>query len=513
MKYLKIFIAFILLLPKIILAASINIYPGDSIQSAIDIANPGDTVLIHSGTYEERLNINNSGSSGGGYITLMANPGDNVYLSGGAKFDTNDPNMIYGSSPSYIKIIGLNICSNVAKNATLNGSGIIFEGYGSHIQILSNNIYEMRCNNGGNYGAMGIGIYGTETTPFSNIIIANNNIFDCEPADSEAMNLDGNVTGFMISNNYVHDVNNIGICMIGGESDINPVYGTRNGVCADNIVKRARSSYGGGYGAAIYSDGGQNIVIERNIASESDVGIECGAENPGWISSNIIVRNNLIFLNDKIGMGFGGYDSTRGRVIDSKIINNTFYKNNENGLGSGEFHGEIIIQFSTNITFMNNIVYISDKGDKRAILEENSSANIHNLFNYNLFFCDDPPAKYQWKNFDYSGFAAYTNAVFPNESHSIFSNPEFMDEVIINLELRSISAAINAGTNLNDIVGQIDFAGKSRIIDGTIDIGAYEFIPEPGIVFLIVLCMLLPVRHKRLTACHKHLSARQLTAK
>ena len=462
-------------------AVTIDVNPGGSIQSALDSANPGDTVLVHAGTYEERLNINNSGSFAGGYITLAAKTGEEVYLSGGAKFNTSDPNMIYGSSPSYIRIIGLNICSNVAKNHTLNGSGIIFEGNGSHIEISNNKIYEMRCKDGGNYGAMGLGIYGTESAPFSNILIANNEIFDCEPADSEAMNLDGNVTDFIISNNYIHDVNNIGICMIGGEDDINPTFGTRNGVCAENIVRRARSSYGGGYGAAIYSDGGQNIIIERNIVSESDVGIECGAENGGWISSNIIVRNNLIYLNDKIGIGFGGYDSLRGRVIDSKIINNTFYKNNELSLGSGDFHGEIVIAYSTNITFKNNIVCISEKGDKRAILDENSGANVNCKFDYNLYFCDSVPANYDWKESNYSGFSAYTNAVYPNEQYSIFSNPEFVDIAATNLDILNISPAINAGTNLGWVSGDIDFAGNPRINMGTVDIGAYEFIPEPGL--------------------------------
>ena len=211
-------------------AAIINVNPGDDIQTALDSANPGDSVVVHAGTYEERLYINNSGSSGGGYITLMANPGDDVYLSGGATNDSSDPNIIYAENPSYIKIIGLNICSNLAVNYD-NGSGILIEGFGTHLQIISNKIFEMRCQ-GGNYGAMGIGIYGTDVTPFSDVIIPDNEIFDCEPADSEAMNLDGNVTDFIISNNFVHDVNNIGICMIGGEADINPTYGARNGVCS-----------------------------------------------------------------------------------------------------------------------------------------------------------------------------------------------------------------------------------------------------------------------------------------
>jgi len=490
----KLMISVLLFISINTFAVTVNVNPGDSIQTALDNANPGDSVVVHAGTYVERLNINNSGSSGGGFITLMANPGDNVYLSGGAKYDSSDPNMIYGSNISYFKIIGLNICSNVARNATVNGSGILIEGHGEHIEISNNKIYEMRTKNGGNFGAMGIGIYGTDSTPFSNITIVNNEIFDCEPADSEAMNLDGNVTGFMISNNYVHDVNNIGICMIGGESNINPTFGTRNGVCAENTVKRANSNYGGGYGAAIYSDGGQNIIIERNVVSESDVGIECGVENGGWISSNIIVRNNLIFLNDKIGIGFGGYDSLRGRLIDSKIINNTIYKNNEISYGSENYHGEITIAYSTNVTFQNNIVYISEKGDKRAITDDNSGANINCNFDYNLYFCDSSPANYQWKQTDYSGFTTYTNATYPNELNSIFSNPEFVDIAATNLNIINISPAINSGTNLGWIVGNIDFAGNPRIIDDTIDIGAYEAVPEPGLGIWLVGLLAMKLR-------------------
>ena len=470
------------IVPVFIFAATINVNPGSSIQDALDSANPGDTVLVHSGYYEERLTINNSGNASGGFITLMANPGDTVILSGGSTYSASDPNMIYGENPSYIKIVGLNICSNVARNDSVNGSGILIEGYGSHIDIISNKVYEMRCRNGGDYGAMGIAFYGSESTPFSDIKITDNEIFDCEPADSEALNLDGNVTGFIISNNYIHDVNNIGICMIGGETDINPTFGARDGVCADNVVKRARSSYGGGYGAAIYSDGGQNIIIERNVVSESDVGIECGCENSGWISSNIIVRNNLIYLNDKIGIGFGGYDASRGRVIDSKIINNTIYKNNELALGDSDYHGEITIAYSTNIIFMNNIIYTSEKGNKRVITDDSAGANVNIKFDYNLYFCDAPPADYQWKQNSYSGFSAYTNGVYSDGKNSLFGDPIFENATAENFYILAASPAIDAGTNCCSSIGDIDYAGNPRIDaqTGIIDIGAYEhIIPEP----------------------------------
>ena len=42
-------------------AATIEVFPGDSIQEAIHQAQPGDTVLVHAGTYEGSVSIHKSG--------------------------------------------------------------------------------------------------------------------------------------------------------------------------------------------------------------------------------------------------------------------------------------------------------------------------------------------------------------------------------------------------------------------------------------------------------------------
>jgi parallel beta-helix repeat protein len=41
-------------------AASIDVFPGDSIQTAINQASPGDTIVVHPGVYHESLRINKS---------------------------------------------------------------------------------------------------------------------------------------------------------------------------------------------------------------------------------------------------------------------------------------------------------------------------------------------------------------------------------------------------------------------------------------------------------------------
>ena len=40
--------------------AEIHVYPGESIQAAINAAAPGDTIIIHEGTYNEKLVVDKS---------------------------------------------------------------------------------------------------------------------------------------------------------------------------------------------------------------------------------------------------------------------------------------------------------------------------------------------------------------------------------------------------------------------------------------------------------------------
>lgn len=56
-------------------AATLQVTPGGTIQSAVDRANAGDTILIHAGTYRERVKV-------GKALTIAAAPGESVVLTG-----------------------------------------------------------------------------------------------------------------------------------------------------------------------------------------------------------------------------------------------------------------------------------------------------------------------------------------------------------------------------------------------------------------------------------------------
>jgi len=444
------------------------------IQAALDTAQPGDMVTVRAGTYVERLTFPRGGDDVNGPIVLRAQPGERVVVSGNNQSSASSPHLISIFSLSHITIAGLDVCSNVATEAD-GGSAMYLEGAGSDITLVSNRIYWIR----GMHG-MGITVYGTEAGPWSNIVVAHNEIRDCEPATSEALTFNGNISGFSVVSNYVHDVNNIGMDFIGGEAGFPG--GARNGVCVGNTVLRARSLYGGGYGAGIYVDGGRSIVIERNRIAECDLGIEIGAENAGWVASNITVRSNLVYLNDKAGIGFGGYASNRGRVTRCEFANNTFWRNNELAQGPGDFHGEVIIQFSSSNIFRNNLVVVSGKGELRAILDSSTGANVGNRFDYNLYSCVSTNVLFQWRTDDYEGFAAYTNAAGAGDHAGLWADPALEDGAATNFHLLPTSPAIDRGDPAYEPgPGECDFDGGPRVIGGRIDLGAYEGVPEPGL--------------------------------
>ena len=285
--------------------------PWATIQHAIDSIDPGDTVTVLPGIYREKPEFNRSGKKGSP-LTLKA-AGD-VTINGKR---TIGDHLLSIYNQDYIHVIGFELTDNRDVD---DGSGIRVEGECAGIEIRDNKVHNVRGQH-----AMGITVYGTSSAkPITGLVIDGNEIYDCDPAESEALVLNGNIDGFEVTNNVVRDVNNIGIDFIGGEKSIckDTSLVARNGVCRGNRVERARSSYGGGFAAGIYVDGGKDILIEKNVVTQCDMGIEIGAENKHASTTGIVVRDNLIYLNDKAGIVFGGYSKKAGTVSGCRFENN-----------------------------------------------------------------------------------------------------------------------------------------------------------------------------------------------
>lgn len=367
--------------------------PWRTIQHACNHAKPGDTLHVAAGTYHEKLLIKVSGVEGA-FITLKAEPG--VVLSGkGVKGD----NMIFIQDQSYLKVIGFEITDHLDVN---DGSGIRVKGHGRHIELRGNRIHKIRGRD-----AMGITIYGTDVNaPLEHVVIDGNEIFDCDPARSEALTLNGNVSHFQVTNNVVRDVNNIGIDFIGGEAwtsgDASKV--ARNGLCKGNKVYRCRANYEDGYAAGIYVDGGRDIVLEDNIVTQCDLGIEIGAENKGSVASGIIVRNNILFLNDKAGLVFGGYEKSAGRVQKCSFTGNICYRNNRH---KEDHNGELWIQWASGNTVTGNTFVVDGSDSPLAQVVEGGMAG--NRVEGNRYYTDagTEDAFFLWKDEDVNGFPAW----------------------------------------------------------------------------------------------------------
>ena len=95
----------------------------------------------------------------------------------------------------------------------------------------------------------------------------------------------------------------------------------------------------------------ENIIIENNIVTGSDLGIEVGAENRGVVASGIIVRNNVVYKNEKSCLVFGGFDASAGRVRNSQFLHNTCYGNDTLATA----FGELWIQYAEDNAVRGNI--------------------------------------------------------------------------------------------------------------------------------------------------------------
>ncbi len=461
-------------------------YDYDKIKDAVSAAHAGDTILVHQKNqpYYELVRFIRSGNENDGYITLMAYPGekpviDATGISTGTDWIVGIVKII---NKSYIRIEGFEIRNMITSNTDKFPAGIWVRGNSHHIEIKNNDIHHIEHNHKDG-GAHGIAVYGTSpSVSINNILIEGNEVHHCKLAWSESVVLNGNVENFIVANNIVHDNNNIAFDFIGFEgtcSDPN-LDQARNGLVTGNIAynidSRTNPSYeGDGSADGIYVDGGKDIIIEKNLVYNCNIGVELASEHSNGFTSGIILRNNLIRNNHAIGIAIGGYNSQRGQTYDCIIVNNTLYKNRHTDFDWG---GEIYIQYyCSNNTIKNNIIY-SQSNVPLIDYYNSTGADFH--IDHNLFYSEGNKV-WVWKGSQFNDFTAYKNNS-GNDTNSIIGNPMLVDVGNNNPALSENSPAIDSGENLDSsIVGMHDYFGAERVAGASIDIGAVEYGAPTGI--------------------------------
>ena len=497
--------------------------PWQTIKYAINkVGGPGVTINVRAGTYREHVLINKSGSASRGYFILRNYDFPSAATINGGTVNIGTTGYAYGlvdvvganNNPSYITVDGFEIYNFTTANDSLTPAGLHVEGAGTNIQLLNNHIHHIwntgkASSHDGTCGnpspqAFGLVVAGTiGTSPLTNITINGNILTDLKTGCSESLTVNGNVKGFTISHNQVHNTSNIGIDAIGGEGvasgykqyNGSPNDQSRNGEIIDNTVYSIHSNSlgpSGPYGLncycadGIYLDGSAEIIVERNTVYDVDLGIEVTGEGAAQNTTNNVVRDNLFFYNSTVGISIGG-QGTPGGSSNSIIINNSTWDNGNNlNAAMGEFATGTKLT-GTNVV-ENNIFYASAVSG--TLLQAQTTSNV--TLNHNLYFASNSSQNWCW-NYDanngscgavYNTFASYQSGS-RQDAKSQYAEPMFVNinakppATLPNLNLQAGSPALSSGTIVTPIaiVGPFDVTGvtpRIHVTDNTIDVGAYE---------------------------------------
>ncbi|MEO7060633.1 MAG: hypothetical protein ABI083_13000, partial [Lapillicoccus sp.] len=267
---------------------------------------------------------------------------------------------------SAITVQGLSITGYRTVSTAKVPIGIYVTGNASAVTLAGNHVHHLGNDNPtlGSFdiNAHGIAVYGTDASKaITGLQIVGNEVDHLVLGASEAVVVNGNVDGWAITGNQVHDDNNIGIDAIGYEptlrgaarySDANRA---RNGVIAGNTVTNIISEGNPSYwedGAwcncadGVYIDGGRSIAVTGNVIRRADIGLEIAAENPRGSANDIAAIGNTITGSAYVGLAMGGYAPSRGDAYNILVAGNTFRGNNTLHDGSPE----ILLQYKVHET-------------------------------------------------------------------------------------------------------------------------------------------------------------------
>jgi hypothetical protein len=295
--------------------------PWRTLQHAADVVEPGTTVLVDdSGDYEGGLDLHRSGAADA-YIVFMArDPSSMPRLVGAAGRDA-----LVDISASYVVLQGFEVTGQRGATLEEDAIGIRVEprsGSISHVEIRNNVVHHIgpgqldvdECY----YNAHGI-LAQAEGDAITHLTIDGNELHDLYVGNSECLVVNGNVGGFCVSNNYVHDVDNIAIDIIGYER--NATETTRGGTITDNVVldasnywpycSRGNCTYPAGDESSdgIYVDGGADLDIAYNVVGRADHGIELQSEN-GELIRDVRVHHNVVFNSNYRNFTLGDADNS-----------------------------------------------------------------------------------------------------------------------------------------------------------------------------------------------------------
>jgi parallel beta-helix repeat protein len=392
--------------------------PWRTLQKAVDAVVAGDSVLVSPGTYTEKVTFSKKHGSPGKWISVKGQGTPEPKVVGVANADG------YGGSfdivdSSYIEINGF--------EATAPGTNTV--GIGA---LRSHHVRVQNCIAHGN-GQSGIGTMHCDYVFVENNLAYNNcftGIWHGSGISLYQNQQSDNAPGF-------HSVVRGNISHSNSETDaITTDHTDGNGIIIDDFQNTQASGNKVNYTHA--------TLVENNLCYNNGAkGIQV------YLSDQVTIRNNTCYYNNRDSGEYSG----------------------------GTWRGELNHSMSSNNTWENNIAIANPMYNREntAILVGalKGYQSTGNVFRHNLTFNGVPGEASIRINLS-EGAAPFN--ISAKDGNLLGIDPQFINPGMHDFRLRSSSPARDAGiTGINH--GAVDLAGKPRIVNGKIDIGAYEHQP------------------------------------
>jgi hypothetical protein len=421
--------------------------PWRTIQKAADTVAAGDTVLIRSGTYAERVVLVASGTPGA-EITFAAYPGEVPIIDGtGVAMPDALSGLLDIEGIGHVRVRGLRI-----QNAGpyRENAGILLDT-AHHVVLEHNSTYDT--------ASSGIGVWNSD-----NVTIDGNDVaLACNDGQQEAITI-GNTSAYEVKNNVVHDG---GPGTWGGEG-ICVKDGSRSGRVFGNHVFRLNrlgiyvdAEYRHTYDADVYG----------NLVHDTTDGIVLGAE-AGALLENVRVHDNVVYATRYRGLLILDAGLPVAHPMkDLWLVNNTLRENGTSGWGGGI---AVDNPDATGVVVLNNIASQNTSFQVLVGLTMPPTAVTvdHNLIDG---FRGDPEGETRGTNY-------------------VEGDPLFAGAAGRDLHLLPGSPAIDAGAPT--AVSTRDYEGVPRPQGAAPDTGAFEFaVPAPLSFYTAAPCRVVDTRN------------------
>ena len=409
--------------------------PFKTIQHAIDKAVDGMTIIVADGTYAP-INTGNKP------ITIRSvNGAEKTIIDGGYPAATNRCVYAGGNDGQTNTVIrGFTIQNGCTIGlASLNGAGVA--GGTLHNCIV-------RANHGGQVGGG----------------VAHSLMFECEISGNETENGGGGA--------YRAYLNNCQLLFNRCKNDGAGAYGGILNDCA--IVSNRAELAGGGVCNAVLT----NCVVRDNVAMSNGGGASIGSLYCCIVSNNTAsvsggglynsIATKCVIVDNRAAKNGGG--AALGKLFGCVLLDNGCAVEEE-GYGGGAYAGEL-----DNCLVYGNRVVTKGRGSGVSLAVSRNCTVYGNI---------GEDAMHAWLNNGFPGGTNYNCIVYGNTGttqidvrmasfNCYTDDPHFVNAKAGDFRLRYDSPCIDAGDNAY-VTSEVDFAGNPRIVNGTVDIGAYEY--------------------------------------